>query len=95
MKSLFSTFTHTQNAPVELVMKKISIKFHQEALTIIVFACIALKLEIAGISIHVHPCHPVATDDGKNFHRLSIQQRNWFIMFKLFKKIANSMIQTL
>ena len=49
LKSLLSTFTHTQNAPACKVMKRRAIQYHQGVLTTIfssvTFVDIAFKLE--------------------------------------------------
>ena len=65
-------------------MYKIANKFHQRVLTIIIvlviFEGIALKLEKVAqlflVSIHVYPCHPLATNHRKQFQFLNIALSN-------------------
>ena len=61
LKSLLSTFIHTQNAPACKVMKKRAIQSHQGVLTtifsLVIFADMAFKLErVIPIFSSFNPC---------------------------------------
>ena len=77
LKSLLSTFTHTQNAPG--VVKKITNKFHQGVLTIIFF-WLVLKLENVCTTFSSFRSYlslpPVATNDRTQLQCLNILFNN-------------------
>ena len=72
--TLCPLITHSQNSPVDRVMKKIWNTFHEGALTIVFFcdfASIALNLRklahLFWVSIHFHPYHLLQQKAGSSF----------------------------
>ena len=80
LKSIPLAFTKCSHR----VMKKILIKFHKGALTIIIFRSVLQAFHFISslaqnfqLSIHFHPCHPLhGTDDLKQGQRLNIVLNN-------------------
>ena len=73
-KSLLSVFNHTRNLELR-DLRKIPNKIQHGLPTIIFFAIflgIALKSQLFQVSIDVHPCPSVATDDRRQFQCLNM-----------------------